>query len=801
MKILFNAAASSVHTVRWVNAMAELGHVVWLHTLTEPVIPVHPAVRVCKNVIPGPLGYFIGHWYFKRVLREFRPDLIHSMHSGNHAMFTRNINDTPVLLSTWGGDIHVWPYRNAITRYLTLSNLRMHRFQSATSQTMARDMKSLRGTDYPVEIIPYGVDLKMFSLKTTEQKGFNIRLGAMKNLIPDSGLDLLIQVYSMLVNDPELSDYNLSLHIAGSGSAEMELKNLVTQLNLGVSVSFLGQMPHSDVPGFMKSLDIFCSLSRRESFGVSIAEASATGLPVVATDIQGIPEIVQHDVTGYLVPPNDLSAAADAMKKLILDSSLRERMGCAGRDQITDKYEWADCVSRMEALYKRIISLWVFLFFTLLSATAQPLSIHSIELNSYWNSNRPSGQNDGWVWQGRGGTTEGGVTVVSNVPIVKINLRPSFKATQNTNFVQSGREKRSIDIPERLYKREDMRFAFINSSIFLDFWNIKAGISNENRWWGPGVRNSIILSNHAEGFDHARVQTSNPQYIGIGGLHLEYIMGRLIGSEMHPERYPDGWRLFTGLQVGFYPSFIPGLKLGLNRTFIANQRDVNTVADYFPLFQAFQKSSLGEGTDGSGSAPDDQRVSVFFDWKFKESGFRTYAEFGREDHSMDVRDIVNEPSHARAYILGVEKRDGRQSVNVEFTQMQVNTSTIGRSQGIWYTHSRVNRGYTNRGEVLGSGVGPGGTSLFIKYERDEQRRRMSVYVERAEREVEFARRVYGPAAPKEVDYIVGVNLAQSFKNLELVPEFEFMNTRNRFYLRGNVVNNVALRLKVKYQVR
>lgn len=800
MKILFNASAGSVHTIRWANAMAESGHAVWVHTLCEPVIPVHPTVRICHNLIPSPIGYFLGRGYFNRIVREFQPDLIHSMHSGNYAIFTRGIRHIPVLLSTWGGDIHVWPYRNVLTRYLTLSNLRKHKAQSATSQNMVNDMVALRGQEYPIDIVPYGVDLERFRLKPPVDHHHLIRIGAVKNLIRDSGLDLLIRAFSDLTNDTDLLNYSLSLEIVGSGKAEEELKDLVKEIGLENSVTFLGQLPHDDVPAFMSTLDIFCSLSRRESFGVSIAEASAIGLPVVATNIQGILEIIEHDATGYLVPPDDVFAATEAIKTLILDPSLRDRMGSAGRNQIKEKYEWSSCVDRMEALYKKTIATWTFLFIAIFSASGQHASVDSFEWSTYWNSARPSGQNDGWVWQGKGYTTEAGLAMHASIPFIKLNLRPSVRATQNLDFEQNTLVKSGIDLPDRMYATSETKFALVNSSLFLEALNVGVGVSNENRWWGPGVRNSIILSNHAPGFDHVRVQTVKPQNVGIGTMYMEYILGRLVGSEVRPERFPKGWRLFTGMHVAVSPSFIPGLRVGLNRTFIANQQDVNSTSDYFPLFQSFQKKNLGEGSDGSGSAPDDQRVSAFFDWRFSNSGFRVYGEFGREDHNMDLRDVINEPGHARAYLFGVEKSVERHLFQAEFTQMQVNTSTDGRTQGIWYAHSRVRRGYTHEGQVLGSGVGPGGTSAFLHYTRRNEKRSNSIYVERAEREVEYARRAFGPNAPKEVDYIIGLNTKQVFEKVEFIPEVEYMRTENRYYLKGNAVNNIAFRVHLRYRL-
>ena len=430
-----------------------------------------------------------------------------------------------------------------------------------------------------------------------------------------------------------------------------------------------------------------------------------------------------------------------------------------------------------------------------LSATgySQSVSIKAIEWSTYWNSDRPSGQNDGWVWQGRGFTTEAGLAMHASVPFIKLNLRPSVLATQNLSFEPGGRVKPGIDLPDNPYPGPDVRFRFVESAAFLNLGNLGVGASNETRWWGPGVRNSIMLSNHAPGFDHVRVQTVKPQNVGIGKVYIEYIMGKLEGSKIRPERYPEGWRLFTGLHIWASTGILPDLRVGLNRTFIANQADVRTTRDYFPLFQPFQKNALGEGTDGSGSAPDDQRASVFFDWRFPVSGLRVYGEFAREDHNMDLRDALMEPGHIRAYQVGAELRSSERLTQVEFTQMQISTINP-RGEAPWYTHTAVRRGYTHEGQVLGSGVGPGGNSAYISHRWLTSHGWIGGYAERAEREHEFAKRTFGPNAPKEVDFIFGVRHEQTIGRILISPELEIMETQNRGNVRGHTERNLALRL-------
>ena len=95
----------------------------------------------------------------------------------------------------------------------------------------------------------------------------------------------------------------------------------------------MGAVPHREIARCHHMIDIsvFTSTSDSDSFGVAAVEASACGNPIVASNIGGMPEVVEHGVTGFLVPPRDPHKTADAIERLVLDSSLRDRMGSAGR--------------------------------------------------------------------------------------------------------------------------------------------------------------------------------------------------------------------------------------------------------------------------------------------------------------------------------------------------------------------------------------------------------------------------------------------------------------------------------------
>ena len=125
----------------------------------------------------------------------------------------------------------------------------------------------------------------------------------------------------------KLKDYTIA--IAGDGPLREELKNQASRLN--TKALFAGRMMPEEVPIFMRALDIFCFPSLWEGFGIAIAEAMAAGLPVVASDIAPLREVVGD--AGIIVTPRDSTELAKAIKMLIDDSSLRDAFAKKAKDR------------------------------------------------------------------------------------------------------------------------------------------------------------------------------------------------------------------------------------------------------------------------------------------------------------------------------------------------------------------------------------------------------------------------------------------------------------------------------------
>ncbi len=144
------------------------------------------------------------------------------------------------------------------------------------------------------------------------------------------------------------------LVVVGDGELRRELQGCAQQLGIERHVHFLGY--RDNAAAIMPGFEIFVLPSRWEGFGLVFLEAMAAGLPIVATQVGSIPEIVQHGHTGLLVPVDDVRALAHAICTLLADRNLAQTMGQVGRRRLKENFTLAAMVERTCAVYARLLS-------------------------------------------------------------------------------------------------------------------------------------------------------------------------------------------------------------------------------------------------------------------------------------------------------------------------------------------------------------------------------------------------------------------------------------------------------------
>ncbi len=124
MRITYLAAGHSIHTVRWVNALADRGHEIDLITMhrPSPLFPICPSVRVRVLPVRAPAGYFLNAPFLRRMLRADKPDLLHAHYAIGYGTLSRLCGFSPTVLSVWGSDVYGFPYQSKRKEVLLRSN-------------------------------------------------------------------------------------------------------------------------------------------------------------------------------------------------------------------------------------------------------------------------------------------------------------------------------------------------------------------------------------------------------------------------------------------------------------------------------------------------------------------------------------------------------------------------------------------------------------------------------------------------------------------------------------------------------
>ncbi|WP_454085476.1 glycosyltransferase [Georgenia sp. Marseille-Q6866] len=197
-----------------------------------------------------------------------------------------------------------------------------------------------------VEVVPVGIDPERFDqLRPDRRPDEPFTVGFVGRVAPEKQVPLLVEAFARMQHMPR------ALRVAGSGPCVAESRAMAEKL--GVDVTWTGSIPQDELPGFLAGLDVLAMSSSHEGTPIVLMEAMASGLPVVAPRVGGIPEVIEHGVSGLLVAPNDVEALAGALDRLATDPELRRSLGTAGRARVRVKFSSAQLATGLSDLLSR----------------------------------------------------------------------------------------------------------------------------------------------------------------------------------------------------------------------------------------------------------------------------------------------------------------------------------------------------------------------------------------------------------------------------------------------------------------
>jgi glycosyltransferase involved in cell wall biosynthesis len=214
------------------------------------------------------------------------------------------------------------------------------------------DMAEIVTFGFPIEkirLVPNAVDTDRFRPLDEPTDNLIIWVG---RFVPEKGLEYLLEAAKIVLNN--FPDVRFLL--IGYGPQKAKIMKLTLDCGLlGKSIFFSHSLSRNEIAKIMGKGTIFAFPSLKEGLPLSVLEAMACGLPVVGFDVSGVRDLVYHGETGFLVPPRNSKALAEAIMCLLNDKSLRRNLGRRARQLATEKYEWKTVLGALERVYREAI--------------------------------------------------------------------------------------------------------------------------------------------------------------------------------------------------------------------------------------------------------------------------------------------------------------------------------------------------------------------------------------------------------------------------------------------------------------
>lgn len=359
------------------------------------------------------------------------------------------------------------------------------------------------------------------------------------------------------------------------------------------------------------------------------------------------------------------------------------------------------------------------------------------ELHTVHNSGLPFSLNEGALWAGRGLSTRVSAGARLEFGSVTLVLAPQLIHERNRDFQtfsnpESGGRRHplaspfhfspgspgSMDLPQRFGTGPRTILDAGQSSITYRRGALAAGMATENLWWGPGIRNGLLMSSNAPGIPHLFLRTAEPLETRIGTWEGHWMLGRLSESDYFDFDDTNNYRSLNALAVVFSPAFDTGLSVGVARAVYAPAEGSGVpLGAALDVFRIVGRPGAAPGDDLVEPAPD-QILSLFARWIFPGNGFEVWGEWARHEQPASLRGFLELPNHSRGYTVGLQwARPIVPSValriQTEITNLEPSTSYRVRRSGEWYASRAVPEGYTHRGRVIGAAIGPSGSSQWV----------------------------------------------------------------------------------------
>lgn len=351
--------------MKWCNALFSAGVDLYVWSLNNPSDGDYPLELKGRISSPGiyvdankegsalKLSYLKYLSHLKLTIQQVKPDILHAHYATSYGLLGALSGHKPFIISVWGSDVMSFPQKSPLHKWVLRFVLTRGSQVQASGEFLRKITEQF--TD-KVKVVNFGLENSFFSrnpvVKTGEVPA--VVIGSVKSLESHYRIDILLKAFSLVKKNLE-SKQKLMLVIVGDGSKKSELQNLASELEITADTEFAGKVAYASIAKYHTSMDIHVCTSERESFGVSILEAMASGVPVICSDISAFDELVTDGETGLRFRQGDSTDLATKIISLTGDSDLKESLIKKAALR-AEKYKLDHCVKSQMQIYSSLLS-------------------------------------------------------------------------------------------------------------------------------------------------------------------------------------------------------------------------------------------------------------------------------------------------------------------------------------------------------------------------------------------------------------------------------------------------------------
>lgn len=361
MKVLYVTSSGGIHDYRFLKKMAGDYEVLLLHYASGKLIDEIKTLKdikiISKKPLFKPFPLLSELFHFKKIVNEFKPDIVHTGYVWQAGILASALNVHPHLSMPWGSDILIQPDKSRIKKLIVRKVMNQcDHIQCDAEYVKYKIMNDYGIEDKKITVFARGIDLNLFKpqnkLSARDKLGFAESLFIVlfnRNLYPLYGIFDLLEGFKMFCQNKN----DVLLQIVAEGSLKNRVAQFIKVNRLESKIILRGKVPNNELPVYLNASDVYITTSLSDGSSLSLLEAMATGLGIIATDVPAILDWVSFDNALTVKRKNPVNIY-EALENYYNNRHLIDKHGTINRKIAEEKADWNKNYTRLKIIYNQI---------------------------------------------------------------------------------------------------------------------------------------------------------------------------------------------------------------------------------------------------------------------------------------------------------------------------------------------------------------------------------------------------------------------------------------------------------------